>query len=701
MTWRLEYNVIVISSDDDDTEITIKKEKTVTAGSSNENSPSMLSSEDPLYYPLTKVSREQKFEYGRPARLCKLEPTECSSAQYMECTYPATSVDANGYQTPREVVKASMNGNTTSDDEAENSTRGPQSEPQSETEINGKTTMPNNSTSPNGVVKSPVKKLRKRKLLASPDGPQLPPVKRNRSAVMEGEVSKKRRFEDNFTAVGSRIIDPSATLKSISQSTPVSVIRNVGEKVPDTTLADVARATGRDQAQSNVLSTSESFLPRDDLDDDLVDLPTSSTPARPQHNKPVPDFCSPSDNFTSVKEEPSHGTSVCSTVRRKRKLCKSQDLDTDIEKTDGTTFHNDVKLPTFLDSNIIISHTKQNSRTQLCFTMQLQAQGFALPHAYILELVQEMMMANSPSYRNTIYNILLSDSERFPQALNKDFLNQLFTTIIDSLMTRKYHHTDNASMALNYILNIFCMNWRNSVVESSSYIATFLSTKTRQLLCEIRKYYERPAHLFSSHIASMLQQLMCLPLAVVHEPQRLSEFSHSLFNEVFVELSRDKQKVFLNNLSSPYLTTQLIATQLTNNYVPLESRDLLLSNHLYSIDSNWINTLLMLVSPYLSDGREDLVHLIWLMTQLLAKFVQRQKGGVVLCTPICVTNPLLTIDSDTLLNCTSLMEEFMDRLKEDEILCNTCLFTPEVCYHMKLMLALTEEKTTLNFDGWL
>ena len=244
-----------------------------------------------------------------------------------------------------------------------------------------------------------------------------------------------------------------------------------------------------------------------------------------------------------------------------------------------------MKLPTFLDSNIIISHTKRNSRTRLCFTMQLQAQGLALPHSYILELVQEMMMTNSQPQRNIICNILQSDAEHFPQAVNKDFLKQLFTTIIDSLMTIKYHHTENASMAMSYLLNIFYINWRNSVVPSSSYIATFLSTKTRQLLCEIRKYYERPAHLFSSHVASMLQQLMCLPLAVIHEPQRLSEFSHSLFNEVFVELSRDKQKMFLNNLSSPYLTTQLIATQLTNNYVPLESRDLLLSNHLYFIDS--------------------------------------------------------------------------------------------------------------------
>ena len=43
----------------------------------------------------------------------------------------------------------------------------------------------------------------------------------------------------------------------------------------------------------------------------------------------------------------------------------------------------------------------------------------------------------------------------------------------------------------------------------------------------------------------------------------------------------------------------------------------------------------------------------------------------------------------------------MERLKEDEILSSTCLYKPEVCYHMKLMLALTEEKTTSNFDGWL
>lgn len=695
MTSR-KKDVIVIDSDEDDI-VTIKKEKTVAAGSSNENSPSMLSPENVLHHPLTNVSREQKFEYSSAARVCKLEPTECSSAQYMEFTHPAKScVDASGYHIAREAVEALMNGDTNFGcDEIKNSHQAPQSQ----ANINGIATTPNNSTSPNDVVKSPVKKLRKRKLLASPDAPHFVPVKRNRSPVTEGQVSSRKRFKDNCTAVGSRIMDPSATLKSISQSTPVSVIKTVGGRVPHTTLPDdVKRTTEHDQAQDEA-STTESSLPIDDSDN-VADLPTSSTPARPQHNTPVPHFCSPSGNFTStsVEEEP---TSVCSNVRRKRKLCKSQELDMDLEKTDGTTSHRDVKLPTFLDSNIIISHTKRNSRTRLCFTMQLQAQGLALPHSYILELVQEMMMTNSQPQRNIICNILQSDAEHFPQAVNKDFLNQLFTTIIDSLMTIKYHHTENASMAMSYLLNIFYINWRNSVVPSSSYIATFLSTKTRQLLCEIRKYYERPAHLFSSHVASMLQQLMCLPLAVIHEPQRLSEFSHSLFNEVFVELSRDKQKMFLNNLSSPYLTTQLIATQLTNNYVPLESRDLLLSNHLYFIDSNWINTLLMLVSPYLTDGREDLEHLIWLMTQLLAKFVQRQRGGVVLCPPICVTNPLLTVESGTLLNCTSLMEEFMERLKEDEILSSTCLYKPEVCYHMKLMLALTEEKTTSNFDGWL
>lgn len=379
------------------------------------------------------------------------------------------------------------------------------------------------------------------------------------------------------------------------------------------------------------------------------------------------------------------------TVKRKRKLLSSE-LDT--EKIDCST-HQDVELPLFLDSNIIFSHTKKNSRTQLCFITQLQAQGYALPHTLILELVQEMMMANLPFTRNNIYNILWSDSECYPHAANKDFLDDLFTTIIDSLMTTKYYQTENANMVLHYLLNIFCVDWRNSTKELNSYISTFLLGKIRQLLSELRKFYEKPSDLFCPHVALTLQQLVCLPLAVMHEPQRLHEFSQLVFTEVFVELTRDKQQLFLNNLSSPYLVTQLVAKLLTTKYVPLESRELLWTNNF--INSNWIGTLLALVSPYLSDGSEDLIHMLWLMIQLLDKFVQYQRGGVVLYAPISVINPLLTIEPDQLQNCSSLMNDFLDRLIADEIIYNTHLFTPKVCYYMKLITGLVEDS---NFIIW-
>lgn len=683
----LKEEVIVIDSDDDDDPgVTNATEETAATQTSAENSPSMLSPEGVSYPPVMVEPRDPNFFNWKSPRVCKLEPTECSSAQYLERTLPTTSChDATGYheaERPQDVIEE--RNRTCEGDRSEISAQSPRSV----TEMNC------TADDSYGVVKCPVKKLRKRKLLTPPaDAHQFVPYKRT-FAPREDEMSSSKRLcsrrpvvPDNTTTIGSRITNPSVTLNSISQSTPVSVIKCVGQKVSNATSPDVTRASESDQAEDNICTT-KSFLQNGEVND--LDFPVSSTPVHPQDNTPFPH--SDSIISTTVKEEPSLCTSEC-TVRRKRKLFKSSELDT--ERVDN------VKLPCFLDSNTVSSHTKKNSRTRLCFIMQLQAQGFALPHAYILKLIQEMMMAKLPSKRDIMYNILWSDSQRFPQAVNKDFLGQLFTTIIDSLMTTKYHHTQNANMALNYLLNIFCTDWRNSTMESSSYIATFLSTKIRQLLCEIRKFYERPAHLFCPHVASTLQQLVCLPLGVIQEPQRLSEFSQSMFNEVFVELSREKQKMFLNNLSSPYLTTQLIATQLTNDYVPLQNRDLLWSHHLYFIDSNWISTLLMLVTPYLADGREDLVHMIWLVTQLLAKFVQRQRGGVVLCAPICVTNPLLAIEPDVLVGCTSYVNEFLDRLKEDEVLCNTCLFIPEVCYHMKLMLALTEEKTTSNFDVWL
>ena len=77
------------------------------------------------------------------------------------------------------------------------------------------------------------------------------------------------------------------------------------------------------------------------------------------------------------------------------------------------------------------------------------------------------------------------------------------------------------------------------------------------------------------------------------------------------------------------------------------------------------------------------------------------RGGVVLSTPICVTNPLLAIEPDSLLNCNSIMKDFLDNLAGDEVI-QKSLYTPEACYYMKLMMALIEEKTTLkNFESWL
>lgn len=673
----IEDDVIVIDSDGDDIGGTNTDSATEIL---RENSPSILSHEDVSY---------SNFENGRTARVCKLEPTECSSAQYLERTHPTSScadeIFHRGTEVPQDTIEEL--DTTYGCDETQSINQGPQLV----TKMNGTTTG-------SDVVRAPVnKKIRKRKLI-SPDGHHSVPVKRPLPTIKRELSSSKRPktsvVPDNSVTVGSRTKNASEMLQSLSQCTPVSVIKSIGGRLSNTTSPDVTSATecGQTQDNSNVLP-----IPHNGNVGDS-DFPVSSTPVRPQRTLPMPRVCLSSSNnlipdSTGVKDEASH----CNTVRRKRKLCKSLDLDT--SKDNCITSQKDMKLPNFLDSSIIFSHTKKNSRTQLCFVIQQQAQGFALPHDYILELVQEMMMANSPSKRDIMYNTLWSDSERFPHSINKEFLNLLFTTIIDSLMSTKYHHIENANLALSYLLNIFCTDWKRSTLESSSYIATFLSTKIRQLCCEIRKFYERPEHLFCPHVASMLQQLVCLPLAVIRQPQRLLEFSQSMFNEVFVELSRDKQKIFLKNLSSPYLTTQLIATQLTHDYVCSENRELLWSNHL--VDSNWINTLLMLVSPYLSDGREDLVHMVWLVTQLLAEFVQHQRGGVVLCAPICVTNPLLTIESDTLLQCTGYMEDLLDRLNEDEVLCNTSLFTPEVCYYMKLMQALIEEKTTSKFDVWL
>ena len=671
--------VIVIDSDDDDSGV---DEKPVTDNSS----PSMISPSI-SYHSVINEPREPKFENkvvtGVKAGACriKLEPTECSSAQYLERTHPTGSgVDTTDSR--EATVQDRTEGAYTS-----HAGRGPQL---------GTAGM-NGSSAVSGidVKKSPVKKLRKRKLLTPRDDTR--PLKRTHSPASLSEVSSSKRvcsrspvIADKNTSIGARVMP----LQAIS-STTVSVINSVGGNSSNTTtLPDAMQASECDRLSTqNDIPTNNLFT-----QNGRNSVPVTSTPTRPQGDRPVPHFRSPDGSTaTTVEQEPNHRTPECSVVRRRRKLCKSTE---DTVKAEGnTTPHSDV---IFLDSNIIFSHTKKNSRTQLCFIMQLQAQGFALPHSFILELVQDLMMCSSPSRRDTMYGILWSESERFPQAMDREFLNQLFTTIIDSLMTTKYHHTENANMALQYLLNILCVDWRNSIIESNSYIATFLLTKVKQLLSEIRKFYEKPTHLFSPHVASTLQQLMCLPLAVIHEPPRLCEFSQSVFNEVFVELSREKQKMFLNNLSSPYLVTKLIATQLTNDYVRLESRDLLWSNHFHMIDNNWISRLLMLALPYLPDGSVDLSHMLWLMTQLLAKFVQRQRGGVVLSAPICVSNPLLAVEPDALLSCSSMMKDFLDSLTDDEVIQNTCLFTPEVCYYMKLMMALIEEKTTSkNLDVWL
>lgn len=676
-----EPEVIVIDSDDDDSGDVDTEEKPATGNSS----PSKSSS-DTSYHSVTSEPLEPKFETTGACKI-KLEPTECSSAQYLERTHPTgsgvntTESREAGGQDITEGAKTSYTC-----DGIENCNRGPQL---GTTEMNGSLAVGSIN-----VKKCPVKKLRKRRLLTPKDNtPTLTPLKRSRSPASLSEVSSSKRvcsrnpvIADKNTPIGARVMP----LQGISCSTTVSVIKSVGGNLSNSTLPDAVQASECDQLQTQ----NNNLFVQNGQDSD----PVTSTPTRPQGDRPVPHF-RPPDGFTqtTVKQEPNHRTPECSTVRRRRKLHKSME---DTEKVESsTTPHSNI---IFLESNIIFSHTKKNSRTQLCFIMQLQAQGFALPHNFILELVQDLMMCSLLSRRDTMYGILWSESERFPQATNRDFLNQLFTTIIDSLMTTKYHHTENANMALHYLMNILCVNWRNSINESNSYIATFLSTKVKQLLTEIRKFYEKPVHFFSPHVASTLQQLVCLPLAVIHEPSRLCEFSQSVFNEVFVELSREKQKMFLNNLSSPYLVTQLIATQLTYDYVRSESRDLLWSDHFHFIDNHWISRLLMLATPYLPDGKEDLSHMLWLMTQLLAKFVQRQRGGVVLSAPICVSNPLLAVEPDALLSCTSIMKDFLDNLASDEVIQNTCLFTPEVCYYMKLMMALIEEKTTSNnFDVWL
>ena len=694
--FEVQSEVIVISDDDE----TIAAEDIHAAEEiSSQNSPSILSP-DISYHSLTNP-RGSKFEnrvVAASVLRIKLEPTECSSAQYLERTHPSDSADGAVYHRENQ-----MAGNGVGTYNEENLDQAPRFE-----STNMKAPVIVSDGTGTDVTKCPVKKLRKRKLLTTQDNAHcshpLLPMKRKAPPTGPSELSNSKRvcsrsalIADKSTTIGSRIINLPVTLPGISNSSAVSVIKSID--VLSSNLSNINTTHSltdvTSTSQGGVLQTHNDEPTDSVFSQNRQDLYLGSST---QDEKSVSDFLS-SDAFTStpIKQEPSRLTSEGgSIVKRKRKLFKSVE---DIDKVeDSTTTQSCVN---FLDSNIILSHTKQNSRTRFCFITQLQAQGFTLPHDFILELVQDMMMSKSPSKRDTMYTILWTESERSPQTTNKDFLDQLFTTIIDSVMTTKYHHTDNANMALRYLLNIFCVDWRNSMIGTSSYIATFLLAKRRQLLCEIRRFYEKPPHLFCPCLALTLQQLLCLPLAVTHEPQRLSDFSHSVFNEVFVELSRKKQKIFLSNLSSPYLVTQLIATQLTNDYVSFESRDLLWSNHFDFIDSNWISRLLMLALPYLRDGKDDLCHMLWLLTHLLAKFVQRQRGGVVLSTPICVTNPLLAIEPDSLLNCNSIMKDFLDNLAGDEVI-QKSLYTPEACYYMKLMMALIEEKTTLkNFESWL
>jgi len=776
MTSRfLKLEGVIVIDSDDEPDVTVGEQEECTENL-NAHSPSMLS-DAVSYCPV--ITRESKTINWTPtARTCKLEPEECSSAQYLQRTQAAHISSGSIDVTKTRISEERMEGKF---DQVYNCNQGSQL---GEVEMNGSVT--------GGI--SPLKKLRKRKLLKSHDGNHSSLakgyIKPSPGSLNNGQVNgtklsfcKKPEAADRSTSIGRRISGKIVNLPQtvIPHSSYVNVIKSTRE-LPST-LPDNKRDYECEQIQDDfskikAFASSTPKRPQDNRPASQFHSLVSSTSAieeqntstavkmEPNNNSPSPQFHSVVDGFilnkgqktlTTVKEEPNDNRSVLqfpsssanltstavkkepshqyitdttvlttvkeepndnrpvlqfpsssanltstavkkepsqyitdTTVKRKRKLLSS-DLDT--ETTDSNTHQ-----PDFLDSNIVFSHTKKNSRAQFCFITQLQAQGYALPHALILELVQEMMMANSLSKRNTIYSILWSDSERFPHATNKDILDNLFTTIIDSLMTTKYYQTENANMALHYLLNIFCVDWKNSTMELHSYISTFLLSKIRQLLYELRKFYEKPSHLFCPHVASTLQQLVCLPLAVMHEPQKL-EFSQSLFTKVFLGLTRDKQKVFLNNLSSPYLVTQLVTTLLITEYVPLESRELLWPSNYNFINSTWISTLLTVVSPYLPDGSEDLTHMLWLITQLLDKFVQYQRGGVVLYTPVCIINPLLTIEPDLLQNCSGVMDDFLDRLTADEILYNTCLFKPEVCHYMKLIMALVEDKTisTLSY----
>ena len=420
--------------------------------------------------------------------------------------------------------------------------------------------------------------------------------------------------------------------------------------------------------------------------------PSSSSILGPAHQ-----FRSLSDSVLPVKEEPKSPVrcvraSESDAPRRKRKLCKSMDLDSETHSTDGPIKTSSGEPPLFyIDCDFVSSHTRDNSPLRLSFIAQLQTEGYALPYQMILDLLQEIIKTESTSTSNAICKILWSDSECFPHSTNKQLLADLFVTIIDSLMANKYSCVKNINMALQYFINILCVNWRNTTNESDSYVATFLEAKVRQLFSELRRYYDKPVELFCPHVATTLQQLTCLSLAVIHEPHRLSEFSQQVYDEVFVGLTRDKQKVFLNNLPSPYLVARLSATLLAAEYTPIESRELLWLSHHDAITTDWVSKFLMICTPYRHDGSIDLSHLLWLLTKLLTNHLQYQHG-MILSSPVIVFHPLALLEVFDLSYCNNLLEDFMARLISDEVLYITCLFTPEVTHYLKLISTLLEDK---------
>jgi len=403
-----------------------------------------------------------------------------------------------------------------------------------------------------------------------------------------------------------------------------------------------------------------------------------------------------SDSILPVKEEPkspvrSVRASESDAPKRKRKLCKSVDFDSEPQNTAGSSLE---ESPLFqIDCDFVASHTQDNSPLRLSFIAQLQTEGYALPHQMISELLQEMIKTEVMLTSNAICKILWSDSECFPHSTNRKLLDDLFTTIIDSLMGNKYSCVKNINMALQYFINILCVNWRNTTNVSDSYVATFLEAKVRQLFSELRRYYDKPVEVFCPHVASTLQQLTCLSLAVIPEPHRLSNFCQQVYDDVFVGLTRDKQKVFLNNLPSPYLVARLSAILLAAEYTPVESRELLWLNHQDVICTDWVSKFLMLCTPYRHDGTIDLSHLLWLLTKLLTNYLQHQHG-MVLSSPVIVYHPEALLQLFDLSYCNSLLEDFMDRLVSDEVLYVTRLFTPEVTHYLKLISTLLEDRTS-------